>query len=180
MQIEKQLLTKNQFSRPGSHLKAVAGVVFHWVANPQSSAKANRDYFESLKSQNPNDKTARYASAHFVVGIDGGIIQCIPEDETAYHAGAQKYNPAALNALNTAYPNNSTIGIELCHPDRTGKFEKETLDAARELCHALIKRHGIPRENVFRHFDITGKECPLYFVRNEDAWNDFRNGFFYF
>jgi N-acetylmuramoyl-L-alanine amidase len=180
MRIEKLFLTKNRFSRPGSRLKAVTGVVIHWTGNPGASAMANRNYFESLKSQNTADKKARYASAHFIAGLEGEIIQCVPEDEAAYHVGAQKYNAAALNALNTTYPNNSTIGIELCHPDWTGKFEKETLDAARELTHSLIKMHGVPRGNIFRHFDITGKECPLYFVKNEAAWNDFREDFLYF
>ncbi|MDR2509240.1 MAG: N-acetylmuramoyl-L-alanine amidase [Spirochaetaceae bacterium] len=167
-------LSINRFSRPGTPLRAVRGIVIHWVGNPGTSAKANRNYFENLKTQNPDDKNARYASAHFIVGLDGEIIRCIPENEIAYHVGAQKYNALALNALNTTYPNNSTIGIELCHPDRTGKFEKETLAAARELIQQLIKQFGIPRGNIFRHFDITGKDCPRYFVQNEDAWNDFR------
>jgi N-acetylmuramoyl-L-alanine amidase len=172
------LLTINRFSRPGTTLKAVRGIVIHWVGNPCTSAKANRDYFEGLKAQNADDKNARYASAHFIVGLEGEVIRCIPENEIAYHAGAQKYNPAALNALKTTYPNNSTIGIELCHADWTGKFEKETLDAARSLCKELIKTHAIPQGNLFRHFDITGKDCPRYFVQNKDAWFDFFDSVF--
>jgi N-acetylmuramoyl-L-alanine amidase len=174
MKIENLLLTKNQFSRPGAHLKVVKGIVIHWVGNPGASAKANRNYFESLKSQNPDAKNARYASAHFIIGIEGEIIHCVPEDEVAYHAGAKNYNSAVLNALNTTYPNNSALGIELCHPDWTGKFERDTLTAARELCASLIVKHQIPFGNLFRHFDVTGKDCPRYFVRNKDAWNDFR------
>jgi N-acetylmuramoyl-L-alanine amidase len=93
----------------------------------------------------------------------------------AYHAGGNRYNPAALNALGTAYPNNSAIGIELCHQDWSGRFEKETLDAARELCYELKEKYGVSHNSLFRHFDITGKDCPRYFVKNEDAWFDFKD-----
>ena len=175
---EYYLLTPNHYSRPGTPLKAVRGIVIHWVGNPGTSAKANRDYFEGLKMQIQLDENQRYASAHYIVGLEGEIIRCIPEGEIAYHVGAAKYNPAALNALKTTYPNNSTLGIELCHPDKTGRFNPETLDAARKLCKELIKTHAIPFGNLFRHYDITGKECPLYFVKNEDAWFDFFDSVF--
>lgn len=175
MKIETLLLTVNPFSRPGTPLKAARGIVIHWVANPGTSAKANRNYFENLKAQKAGSKNLCYASAHYIIGLEGEIIQCVPDEEMAYHAGGNKYNPAAQNALNTTYPNNSAIGIELCHPDWTGRFESETLGAARELCRALKEKHGIPHGNIFRHFDITGKDCPLYFVKNEEAWIDFKD-----
>ena len=175
---EYHILTLNRFSRPGTPLKAVRGIVIHWVGNPGTSAKANRDYFEGLKTQNANDKNACYASAHFIIGLEGETVRCVPENEIAYHTGAVQYNAAALNALHTTYPNNCTIGIELCHPDKTGKFEKETRDSARELCKELIKTYSIPQGNVFRHFDITGKDCPRYFVQNEHAWFDFLDSIF--
>jgi N-acetylmuramoyl-L-alanine amidase len=175
MRIENRLLTANPFSRPVKPLKSVKGIVIHWVGNPGTSAEANRNYFESLKAQKTDDKNVRYASAHYIVGLEGEIIRCVPDEEIAYHAGGNRYNPAALNALGTAYPNNSAIGIELCHPDRTGRFEKETLDAARELCRTLKEKYGVPQDCLFRHFDITGKDCPRYFVENEDAWLDFKD-----
>jgi N-acetylmuramoyl-L-alanine amidase len=175
MRIENRLLTVNPFSQPGKPLKAVKGIVIHWVGNPGTSAKANRDYFENLRGQKTGDKNTRYASAHYIIGLDGEIIRRVPDEEVAFHAGATKYNSAALNALGTTYPNNSTIGIELCHPDRTGRFNRETLDAAQELCSKLSVMYGVPNANLFRHFDITGKECPLYFVKNEDAWLNFKD-----
>jgi N-acetylmuramoyl-L-alanine amidase CwlA len=74
MNIQKLLLTQNMFSRPGKKRESVKGLAIHWVANAGSSAAANRNYFESLKNQSPNDPAARYASAHFVVGIGGEIV----------------------------------------------------------------------------------------------------------
>ena len=29
-------------------------------------------------------------------------------------------------------------------------------------------------EDVIRHYDVTGKICPKYFVENEDAWSNFK------
>ena len=82
-EIKKDFLTVNPYSRCGKKLRGVKGVVIHWTGNPGTSAQANRNYFESLKDQTGNEGV-RYASAHFVVGIDGEIIQCLPLDEWAY------------------------------------------------------------------------------------------------
>ena len=27
---------------------------------------------------------------------------------------------------------------------------------------------------MIRHYDVTGKDCPRYFVQHEDAWETFR------
>ena len=175
MNIEQTLLTKNIFSRPGKKLTGVKGIVIHWVANPGSGAKANRNYFESLKTQSLNDPNARYASAHFIVGLDGGIVQCIPTDEMAYHVVAKMYTPAALGAL-VHYPNNCTIGIELCHPDASGKFTAATLGASADLAAELCNRHRLsPVTGIWRHFDVTGKDCPKCFVENHHAYSDFKH-----
>jgi N-acetylmuramoyl-L-alanine amidase len=158
----------------------VRGIVVHWVGNANSTAMANRNYFESLKNQ--KDTGGRYASAHYIIGLLGEVIQCLPEQEIAYHVGANKYTPNALKRL-SSYPNNCTIGIELCHPEDVaiqkkdavwiGRFTPETLDSCRKLIKEIFERYGLFPENVYRHYDITGKECPRYFVRNEAVWKQF-------
>ena len=92
MKTEKKLLTVNPFSRPGKRLLPVKGVVVHWVANPGTSALQNRNYFEGLKNQSLSNPKAVFASAHFVVGLLGEVIQCLPVDEMAYHVGAKAYH----------------------------------------------------------------------------------------
>ena len=49
MNIQNNYITVNQYSRPKIAIKVVKGVVIHWVANPNSSAEANRNYFDGLK-----------------------------------------------------------------------------------------------------------------------------------
>jgi N-acetylmuramoyl-L-alanine amidase len=171
MKIEERLLTINQYSRPEQKLKGVKGIVVHWVANPKTTAAQNRNYFEGLKIQQPS-KDARYAGAHFVIGLDGEVIQCLLEDDLGYHVGASSYKERAIREL-SCYPNNCTIGIELCHTNWEGEFTDETLISARDLILELCERYNLGRQNIYRHFDITGKDCPKYFVTNEDKWEQF-------
>ena len=37
----------------------------------------------------------------------------------------------------------------------------------------LCDTAGIGRDQVIRHYDVTGKLCPLYFVEHEEAWTQF-------
>jgi N-acetylmuramoyl-L-alanine amidase len=167
MTISEKLLTVNPYSRPGKPLIGVKGIVIHWVANPGTTALANRNYFEGLKNQ-----AALYASAHFIIGLRGEVIQCLLENETAYHVGAARYLDIALKNL-SSYPNNCTLGIELCHTNWEGEFTPETLKAAKELILELCERYNLGKNNIYRHYDITGKECPRYFVLHSDQWINF-------
>jgi N-acetylmuramoyl-L-alanine amidase len=192
--IQERYLTPNIFSRPSTPLGKVRGIVVHWVANPGSSAFANRNYFDGLKNQ-PQEtgeqrNNARYASAHFIAGLEGEVIQCLLETEMAYHVGGTWYSPLALKRL-SAYPNDCTLGIELCHPAELdeagnkikndalwrGEFLPATLDAAISLIKELLERYSLGREDIYRHYDITGKDCPRYFVMNKEKWIDFLKSF---
>ncbi len=153
LDIEYDFLTINSYSRPGISLKNVNGIVIHYTGNPGTTAKANRDYFENLQYSK-----ATKASSHFVIGLEGEIIQCIPLNEIAY-------------ASNTR--NSDTIAIECCHEDSTGEFNNETYKSLQNLVRALMKTYHLDTDDILRHYDITGKECPKYFVVHEDAWKEF-------
>jgi N-acetylmuramoyl-L-alanine amidase len=119
--IDQRLLPINPFSRPGKQLNTVKGIVIHYVDNPGSTAMQNRTYWASLKNQSLNKSKAVFASADFIVGLDGEIIQTIPLNEMAYHVGANFYTPEAITSLGP-YPNNCTIGVELTHTDKTERL----------------------------------------------------------
>jgi N-acetylmuramoyl-L-alanine amidase len=174
MNKEKRLLTINPFSRPSKKLSPVKAVVIHWVGNPGTSALQNRNYFEGLKSQSLNNPKAVFASAHFVAGIQGEIIQCLPLDEMAYHVGAKFYTPEAIGRFGH-YPNNCTIGIELCHPAGDGKFTPKTWVSAVELAVCLLKQFNLePSTGIWTHHGITLKNCPKYFVDHPEAFERFK------
>ena len=154
--VEKDYLTVNPYSRPGDALEEINGVVIHYVGNPGTTAHANRNYFESLASGLENT----YASSHFIVGLEGEVIQCVPLTEIAY-------------ASNTR--NGDTVSIEVCHPDETGEFSPVTYQRTVELTAWLCREFRLdPSQDVIRHYDVTGKECPRYYVEHPEAWDDFR------
>ncbi|WP_298020359.1 N-acetylmuramoyl-L-alanine amidase family protein [uncultured Dysosmobacter sp.] len=154
--VRKDYLTVNEWSRPGTELEKIRGVVIHYVGNPDTTAQANRNYFESLSS----GAEGVYASSHFVVGLEGETIQCIPLTEIAYASNGR---------------NGDTVSIEVCHPDETGEFSPVTYDRVVELTAWLCREFRLdPETEVIRHYDVTGKICPKYYVENPEAWDAFR------
>lgn len=156
--ITEAFLTPNINSRSRKKLKQVQGIVIHYTANPGSTAMANRDYFESRKEEADADENK--VSSHFIVGLEGEIVQCIPLDEIAYASNGR---------------NRDTISIECCHPTKSGKFNRKTYQALIHLCAWLCDTFEIQeKEDIIRHYDVTGKLCPLYYVKHEEEWEKLR------
>lgn len=153
--VEQDLLPVNEWSRPGLPLEEINGVVIHYVGNPDTSAQANRNYFASLSS----GEEGTYASSHFIVGLEGEVIQCVPLTEIAYASNDR---------------NDDTVAIEVCHPDETGEFSDVTYDRVVELTAWLCRTFRLdPAEDVIRHYDVSGKLCPLYYTEHPEAWAAF-------
>ena len=47
-ELDVELLTINEYSRPALALEQVNGIVIHYTANPGTTAIQNRSYFENL------------------------------------------------------------------------------------------------------------------------------------
>lgn len=152
--LQVELLTVNPYSRPAIAVDRIKEIVIHYTGNPGSTAMQNRDYFESLK-----DTKETSASSHFVIGLEGEIVQCIPTSEVAYASN---------------HRNSDTISIETCHLTEDGSYTKATYDSLVELTAWLCKKFDLTEKDLIRHYDVTGKICPKYFVENEDAWEDFK------
>ena len=140
MQIIENFLTPNKYSRPQIPLKKVTKIAVHYVGNPGTSAKANRNYFENQKNG------GRYVSSHFVIGLDGEIIQCIPLNEISYC---------------TNQANSYSVSIECCHPKSDGVFNDKAYVSLCELCAFLCCKFKLTTDDIIRHYDVTKKQCPL-------------------
>lgn len=189
MNIIDATIQVNSFSRPGRIRPETKAIILHWVANPGTSARANRDYFASLAKQ--TTAPFRYASAQFIVGLEGEVLRVIPEDEVAWHCGSSQLDPVSGQiytdwarevigprwASRWSTPNYATVGIELCHPDASGKFSAETEAAAAELAARLCIQYKLdPLVALGRHFDVVGwKDCPKWWVQNPDLWEALRH-----
>ena len=155
--VEQDFIRKNIYSRPAVSLERINGIVIHYVANPGSTAENNRDYFDSLADQT-GDGTS--VSSHFIVGLEGEVIQAVPISEMAYATKGR---------------NDDTVSIETCHPDDTGRYEQATYDSMVKLTAWLCRELNLdPMKDVIRHYDEGGKVCPKYFVEHEDAWEQFK------
>ena len=151
----QDILPLNPYSRPGTPLETIDGVVVHYVGNPGTSAAANRSFFANLAVTHQT-----YASAHFVVGLEGEVIQCVPLSEVAYCS---------------SQANDHTVPIEVCHADETGEFSAETMASLLRLTAWLCEEFDLAPADVIRHYDVTGKICPKYYDDHPEAWEDFRS-----
>ena len=152
--IDVKLLTLNPYSRPGTQSEKIKNIVIHYTANPGTTAEQNRNYFEGLK-----DSKKTSASSHFIIGLQGEIVQCVPTWEIAY----------ASNNRNV-----DSVSIETCHTTKDGTYTKETYSSMVHLTAWLCEKFGLTEKDIIRHYDITGKICPKYFVDDEKAWTQFK------
>ena len=136
-------------------------LVFHYTGNDGDTDEANGKYFNG-----PN----RNASAHYFVD-DDSITNTVPENFVAYHCGTKKkyYHPKCRNS--------NSIGIEMCDTQKNGVYNlsPKTRANAIALGKMLMKKYNIPISRVVRHYDVTHKICPAYFVNDENAWEQFLN-----
>lgn len=150
MTITNNYLTHN---RPYTKRTKTTAIAIHWVGNAGSTAIANRNYFQS---------TDREVSSNYIIGLQGEVICCIPDNEVSWC---------------TNQANSYTVSIENCHPDNTGKFNNATYQSLVELTAKLCQKYGLQPQKggVIRHFDVTKKVCPKWFVPSKNGGSDTDN-----
>jgi N-acetylmuramoyl-L-alanine amidase len=174
--IEQKLLKKSQYTRRARRvdtdnpLDSIKAVVVHWVGNTNTTAEANRNYF--------NNQTV-YASSHYIVGLEGEVMQCVPDEECAFHAGGNNYTELAKTQFRdngVMKHNDWTIGIETCHTDENGNYNSATYTTFVRLTADLLKEYNLSVETgLLRHYDMTGKDCPqLFDGANNKEWEKFK------
>jgi N-acetylmuramoyl-L-alanine amidase CwlA len=157
VKVTQKLLTVNDKTRPGTALSKVKSIVIHYDGIPGTTAIERRNYYEKLKDSG-SDKDER-ESVHFVVGPDGEIIQCIPTNEAAYASKSE---------------NDKCISVEFCCSSEDGAVSKETYESLVKLVGYLCDEYDVSTDNVKRHYDLTEKLCPRFFVENKESWAQFK------
>jgi len=151
-EFEVHLLPPNPNSRPGEELGQVNNIFVHYTANPGTNAAQNRNYFANLAQTKETS-----ASAHFIIGYEGEIIQCVPLWEIAYAVKGRNYD---------------SVSVECCYLEESGKFTQETHDSLISLTAWLLGTYELDTDAVMRHYDEGGKNCPKYYVENEAEWRN--------
>ena len=108
------------------------------------------------------DRTYREASWNYQVD-EGHIYQSFADSVYCWHAGGDygKHLP---------YKNSNSIGIEMCI-NRDGNYDGSMRQDAKLVAN-LMYNYNLGFENVIRHYDTAGKECPSYMLRS-DRYNEF-------
>lgn len=149
--------------------RVIKFLVYHYTANDGDTDEANAKYFHNNIVK---------ASAHRFVDDDSVTIS-VPDNYVAYHCGGGLQGREGHKFYKIC-TNTNSIGIEMCDTIKNGKYEvsSKTRANAIALGKEIVKRYGIKKENVIRHYDVTGKNCPAYFVKDEEAWKKFRDEIF--
>ena len=165
--IKEQLANSGNYggSRNASQIRYL---VYHYTGNDGDRAANNAKYFQNNIVK---------ASAHYFVD-DTTVWRAVPDLKVAWSVGGSKYSNAHKTGGGTMYgviTNTNSLSIEMCDTIRNGVYQasEATLANAAALGRALMEKYGIPIENVYRHFDVTGKHCPSYLV-SAQKWEKFK------
>jgi N-acetylmuramoyl-L-alanine amidase len=166
------LVQVNKYSRPATKLVGIRGIVIHWTANAGASDTAHKTFFDGADGGG-----GRYAGAHFFVDRDSATL-IIPLDEVAYHANEFSCRIPSLKATTSYYKkgdaNLTTIGIEMC-VEKDGTIHPETVKRTAQLVAHLCTFFKLGTNDLYRHYDITGKNCPAPWVKEPVLFKNFKD-----
>ena len=145
-------------------------IVVHFTANDGDSDESNARYFKNK---------IKKASAHYFVN-DDSVTQSVPDNYVAYSVGGDKYKNTKGAKYFNIVNNTNSLNIELCDTVKNGKNDLSAENRANAilLIKQKAKKYGIDRNHIIRHYDVTGKNCPKYFVEDSYSWNRFLDDIF--
>lgn len=137
-------------------------IVVHYTGNDGDKSWNNANYFATHSNLK--------ASAHYFVD-DNYIYQSVPDNYIAYSVGDK-----TTGRLKKVANNSNTLNVELCDTEKNGVYNvtDTTKTRAIELVAFLMYTYNISIDNVIRHYDITGKHCPSYWVDDKKWESEFK------
>ena len=131
-------------------------IVIHYTAGKGDTAENNLKYF---------NREITKTSAHYFIDRDGIIGKSVNINNTAWSVGGCYVNGAKYYGK---CRNDNSVSIELC--DIVGQaVSAKQKTALKKLVNALYKK--CPNiKDVIRHYDVNGKNCPAYYITNNDKW----------
>jgi N-acetylmuramoyl-L-alanine amidase len=118
---------------------AIDTLILHYTGMPSATAALDRLCDPAAK-----------VSAHYLIDEDGAVVQLVPEERRAWHAGVSSW--AGRPRLN-----DGSIGIELVNPGHEWgyrPFAEAQYDACIALCQGILARWAIPAHRVLAHSDV--------------------------
>ncbi|MEI3321175.1 MAG: peptidoglycan recognition family protein [Eubacterium sp.] len=139
-------------------------IVMHYSGGTIDTDENNGEYFGRERLE---------VSANVFVDDDSATVS-VPLTATAYHCG-KDYSGGKAPYWGKC-TNRNSIGIEMCGiaNDKVLDMRNKTIKNTINYTKKLMKKYGIPRSRVVRHYDVCGKICPAPFVNHPLAWDCFK------
>lgn len=133
-------------------------IAWHYTgAHDVKGINTINNWFNSI---NRGEQGKTYASSHFVCDLDGSIYAYVPMSRIAWTTNAANYY---------------SIGIECATTGSNDHYTDKEYVSMVKLGAWLAQYYGLdPREDFIRHYDVTKKICPRYFVNNSSKWKQFK------
>ena len=144
--IRTRIIPSNSLQRSRAKRMRPTFITIHSTANHSASSTAMQHSLALCNGAFTN------RSWHFTVD-QFMVVQNLPVNETAWHAGSQAGN-------------HHSIGIEMCECENRGANHFRTWDRAAKLTAVLMKRFNINLRRVVPHYHWTGKNCPAPLMTN--------------
>ena len=142
------------FDTPERNNKDINFVIIHYTGMKSETAAIER-------LCNPKSKV----SSHYFIKKNGEILNLIPDNYIAWHAGKSRWKKK--NFLNK-----NSIGIEIQNPGHSfnyPNFSENQIVALKKLLRFLMKKYKVLKKNVLGHSDIAperkkdpGEKFPWY------------------
>lgn len=170
-EVKTKIANRKNYGKQRS-VSQIKFIAVHYTGNDGDTDENNGKYFANNIIE---------ASAHAFVDDDSVTIS-VPEDYVAWAVGGEKQDQGSVYASKGAKyykkaTNTNSYSVELCDTVKDGKIMVS--DKTRENAIDYIARKmidfNVGIDNVIRHFDITGKLCPIYYVTDEKAWKQFKS-----
>lgn len=144
--------------------KPVMYIVMHYTGNINDTAKNNAVYFAC---------NVVGASAHYFVD-ENDVYLSVPENKVAWSVGlgSRKEPYYRWPVMWKTITNENSISIEICGGKNGLEACDKTKDRACQLAAELCSTYGLTSREVYRHYDVTGKECPRWAVQFPEKWNN--------
>lgn len=155
--------SSNFYSGRGGN--SIKYIVVHYTAGNGDTAMNNAQYF--------HNNSGLQASAHYFVD-EHSVVQSVRDTDGAWHCGGPL--ESSHHPLHNICMNRNSLGVEMCSDKVNGKYviTAQTVDHTVELVRWLMDKYGIDVDHVVRHYDVTGKDCPEPWVRDESLWRKFK------
>lgn len=156
MKMKKYYLTKSNNTRRVENLEKVEKIIITSSKYKGFSGLKNRNVIEMSKYRED-----REFSCHYIIGLNGEIINIIPEKERAICTRNEDIDTKSISIM---------LSI-----DKNGEFSKKQLISLKDLIGKIIEKYDITKNDVYIEYDINCSRKPIVFADEPIILDDLLN-----